>query len=214
MFPVRACALVTCAMLLACGKSEPTAEPTPAPAAEKPAPVAEKPAPTAEVGPPFTLEVPPGYRPVRAEPPMLGAWETPPLSNGFVPTIRVTREKRVAGDSAAAFTAWKAVFLEGMAKGYKGSKILNEKPIEGAPVPAHLVVATGVLPVTVDGKEKPLPLYMFGAVYDVGDSLWVVAAVDSATLDVKSKNMTATHETALVASLSSFRPRLAPGKTP
>jgi hypothetical protein len=211
MFPALRAALVTSVALvvLACADRAQEA-PAAAPATPAPAEPAAS-APAEPAGPPFTMELPPLYAPVRAEPPIVAAWETPPMSNGFIPTIRVTREKRVSGSSAEAFAAWRQHFTASLAQTYKEPRVIAERAIEGAGVPAHLVIAVASLPVPGEDKRMPIPLFTFGAIYDVGDSLWVVAGVGSATLDVATAQIRPADEAAIVASITSFRPRV-PGK--
>jgi hypothetical protein len=205
MFPVPALArvtLVATALLagsMACGK--PAEKP-----GDKAGEAAAPTAPTAPVAPApaFTMAVPPKYRPVRAEPPVEAAWETPALANGFVPTIRVVKAPRAAGDFAAAYATWKAGFVEGLQETYLKPQILSERRVEGA-VPGRLIIAVGQLD-TSAGKKMPMPLFAFGAVYDGGDFLWVVAGMAAAKLDVATELISPIDEPEIVAAVSSFRP--------
>jgi hypothetical protein len=159
----------------------------------------------------FRLVPPAGWRAVSATAPLAAAWEGPELKNGFTPTLNVLIQPRPAGDAEAVYTAWRDRLVENLGTQYSEVKILGERPIVsrnglgavgGGDLRGRLVILLCKLPVP---DKVPMPLFAFGALYEVGDRMYVVGALTGAELDVATAEARPMGEDALVASLASFR---------
>ena len=66
------------------------------------------------------------------------------------------------------------------------------------------IIAVGLLP--IPKSEVPMPLFAFGATYDVGDALWIVGGMSGARLDAMTQEVSPIDEAQIIESLKSFRP--------
>ncbi len=152
----------------------------------------------------FELSAPPGYREV-APGPLAGAWEAAALSNGFQPTLNVTRRSRPAGTTDENYATWRDELLAVMRKQYGDVKVLAERPLAAGPLTGKLIILVCTLP--IPGNPTPMPLFVYGTIFDPGDTLWVMGAITGAELDAKTGTVTALHEAEILNALSSFRLR-------
>jgi hypothetical protein len=158
-----------------------------------------------DAGPAFSLTPPPGFSPVKPTPPLVAAWEAAQLKNGFTPTLNVLVEPRPPGSTSDAYHTWKQGLLFGLEKQYADVKLLAERELVAGPRRARLAIVLVQLPVPSGGQ--PMPLFAYGAMFDVGDQLYTVGALTGASLDAATTEVKPIGEAEILAALASFRAR-------
>jgi hypothetical protein len=162
-----------------------------------------------ETASPFELTPPPGYRPVTAPLPLLGAWEAPRLPNGFTPTLNVARQPLPAGTPDQIYATWRDELMAVLKKQFQEVKVLAERPLPAGERTGKLIIAVGTLP--IPGGKTPMPLFSYGVIFPDADAkkgaLWVLGAMTSADLDVKTGDITPANEPEILKALASFRLR-------
>jgi hypothetical protein len=165
---------------------------------------AETPTPTS---PAHELTPPAGYHSVPAKPPLADAWEGPAGKNGFTPTLNVTFRPAFPGTPDESYAQWRDELMGVLKKNFQDVKVMAERPFEagGGKLSGKLVITAVSLP--MPGGKMPMQLFTYGATFQQGDAMWVLAAITGADLDVRSGNITPADEPEILSALASFHLR-------